>query len=266
MEESSKILIVDDNPEIREVVNILLSGEGYDINEAADGAQAIEKVHKYNYDLIILDVMMPNLNGYQTCMEIRKTSNAPILFLSAKSQVEDKTLGFSSGGDDYLPKPFSYHELVDRVKALIRRYQIYKGKLEGSRGETKEAETGSRTGADSRRTVREAETNNPAGTGKSAVIEIANLKIYEKEERVFLDEKEINLTDIEFAILLLLGRNRRQIFSAQHLYESIWEEPYYYGASNTVMVHIRNLRGKIEKDPHNPQIIKNIWGKGYRCE
>lgn len=114
----SSILVVDDNQEIREVVNILLSGEGYEVEEAADGREALEKIQQNGYDLVILDVMMPNMNGYQACMEIRKNSNTPILFLSAKSQVEDKTLGFSSGGDDYLPKPFSYQELMSRVKAL----------------------------------------------------------------------------------------------------------------------------------------------------
>ena len=124
----SRILMVDDNPEIREVVNILLSGEGYQMEEAADGLQALEKLSQRSFDLIILDVMMPNLGGYQTCVEIRKISNAPVLFLSARSQVEDKTLGFSSGGDDYLPKPFSYQELLSRVKALMRRYQVYQGK------------------------------------------------------------------------------------------------------------------------------------------
>ena len=129
-QEPSRILIVDDNQEIREVIHILLSGEGYETEEAADGVQALAQIRQNSFDLVILDVMMPNLNGYQTCMEIRKSSNTPILFLSARSQLEDKTLGFSSGGDDYLPKPFSYQELLSRVKALIRRYQIYQGKDE----------------------------------------------------------------------------------------------------------------------------------------
>lgn len=124
--EMPRILMVDDNPEIREVVNILLSGEGCQVDEASNGAQALQKIQKTEYDLVILDVMMPQMNGYQTCLEIRKHNNTPILFLSARSQVEDKTLGFSSGGDDYLPKPFSYQELLSRVKALIRRYQVYR--------------------------------------------------------------------------------------------------------------------------------------------
>lgn len=243
---ASRILMVDDNQEIREVVNILLAGEGYVVDEAGNGREALEKIRADDYDLVILDVMMPGMNGYQACMEIRKSKNTPILFLSAKSQVEDKTLGFSSGGDDYLPKPFSYQELLSRVKALIRRYQVYKGKEEEGQEEAAEA--------------------HKEQTDKEKAIVLPRLKIYENQGKVLLEGKEIELTDIEFAMLCLLGKHRGQIFSVQHLYESIWEEDYYYGASNTVMVHIRNLRGKIEEDPHNPKIIKNVWGKGYRCE
>ncbi|MCI8495076.1 MAG: response regulator transcription factor [Lachnospiraceae bacterium] len=242
--ETSRILMVDDNPEIREVVNILLSGEGYEVEEAADGLQALDKLSQGSFDLIILDVMMPNLGGYQTCMEIRKISNAPVLFLSARSQVEDKTLGFSSGGDDYLPKPFSYQELLSRVKALMRRYQVYQGKEQGQQ-----------------------ELDNMEKEQKAqSVIAFSGIEIQEHQERVLQNGVELDLTDLEFAILCLLGKNRGQIFSAQHLYESVWQEPYYYGAANTVMVHIRNLRKKIEEDPKNPKLIKNVWGKGYRCE
>ncbi len=243
--EMPRILMVDDNPEIREVVNILLSGEGCQVDEASNGAQALQKIQKTEYDLVILDVMMPQMNGYQTCLEIRKHNNTPILFLSARSQVEDKTLGFSSGGDDYLPKPFSYQELLSRVKALIRRYQVYRGKEYQEDRHSPIA--------------RQASQN-------ERVISLPGIEIYEQQEKVLSEGTEIELTDIEFAILHLLAGHRGQIFSARHLYESIWEEDYYYGASNTVMVHIRNLRGKIEKDPHNPKIIKNVWGKGYRCE
>lgn len=123
--EEPEILIVDDNPEIREVAMVLLQGEGFTVGEAGDGKEALDKIEHGAYDLILLDVMMPGLNGYQTCMEIRKKSNVPILFLSARTQVEDKIMGFSSGGDDYLPKPFSYQELISRVKALVRRYHVY---------------------------------------------------------------------------------------------------------------------------------------------
>ena len=222
--EKSRILIVDDNPEIREIIHILLEGEGFEIQEAGDGQTALALTEELTFDLIILDIMMPGLNGYQTCLEIRKCSNAPILFLSARTKDSDKTLGFSSGGDDYLAKPFSYNELISRAKALIRRYQIYRGK------------------DDSGVTASDA------------------------KEEVTSNGTLLVLTDTEYAMLLLLVKHRRQIFSAQHLYESVWNEPYYYGANNTVMVHIRNLRLKVEKDPKNPTLIKTIWGKGYRCD
>ena len=227
------ILVVDDNKEIREIIQILLSGEGYLIDEAEDGTIALDKIKKTTYDLIILDIMMPTLNGYQTCIEIREQSNVPILFLSAKSQESDKTLGFSSGGDDYLCKPFSYNELLARVKAITRRYRVYQGK------DTK---------------PEEADNQNQG------------ISIKEKEQKVYVNNKEICLTDKEYSLLVLLFKNKKQIFSTQQLFETIWKEEYYYGANNTIMVHIRNLRKKIEDDPTNPKIIKTIWGKGYRCD
>lgn len=229
----SRILIVDDNGEIREVITILLEGEGFETEEAASGEEALRKVKEGEYDLILLDVMMPGQNGYQTCVEIRKRTNAPILFLSARTQVEDKTMGFLSGGDDYLPKPFSYQEFLGRVKALLRRYHVYQGKGE----ETTEE-----------------------------ILHAGKVELNERTGIVTCKGEEISLTDTEFEILHLLLKNRRQIFSAERLYESVWQEPYYYGASNIVMVHIRNLRGKIEEDAHNPQIIRTVWGRGYRCD
>ncbi len=237
--EETRILIVDDNLEIREIIHVLLGGEGFEIAEAGDGTEALDAIRKNSFDLIILDIMMPGLNGYQTCLEIRKLSNAPILFLSARTKESDKTLGFSSGGDDYLEKPFSYNELISRSKALIRRYQVYKGK------DTRE--------------------ENPVPV-KSEPIKYHYLEIDEAKEQVRRDGKALELTDTEYAVLLLLVKNRRQIFSAERLYEAVWDEPYYYGANNTVTVHIRNLRLKIEKDPKNPLLIKTVWGKGYRCD
>ena len=177
---------------------------------------------------------MPGLNGYQTCLEIRKISNAPILFLSARTQESDKTLGFSSGGDDYLAKPFSYAELVIRAKALLRRYQVYQGK-----------------------------PNVPAQTSK---ITYAQLTLNEQTQKVTQKNIPVDLTDTEYSILHLLLTHQGQIFSTEHLYESIWNEPYYYGANNVIMVHIRNLRRKIEDDPKNPTLIKTVWGRGYRCD
>lgn len=237
--ENTYILVVDDNPEIREIIHVLLEGEGFHISEAADGEAALRLIKETLYDLIILDIMMPGLNGYQTCLEIRKNSNAPILFLSARTKESDKTLGFSSGGDDYLAKPFSYSELISRSKALIRRYQIYKGKDYTEAKDTKK---------------------------DPEPIVFHHLRIDEANEAVYSDGRLIELTDTEYAVLLLLIKNRHQIFSAGRLYEAVWNEPYYYGANNTVMVHIRNLRLKVEKDPKNPTIIKTVWGKGYRCD
>lgn len=234
--EYTQILAVDDNPEILEILQILLSGEGYRVTAARSGDEALSLLSESGYDLIILDVMMPGRNGYQTCLEIRKRSNAPILFLSARTKDSDKTLGFSSGGDDYLAKPFSYSELTGRVRALLRRYRVYQGKGSGS--------------------------SEPL----TAPILFHHLRIDEKRKQVFSDDRLLELTDTEYSVLLLLIKNRPQIFPADRLYETIWNEPYYYGANNTVMVHIRNLRKKIEKDPKNPKIIKTIWGKGYYCD
>ena len=234
------ILVVDDNPEIREILHILLEGEGFDIREAENGDAALKATKIQDFDLIILDIMMPGMNGYKTCREIRMYSNAPILFLSAKSQEGDKMLGFSSGGDDFLAKPFSYNELVSRAKALIRRYQAYGGK---------------------KTDMPEAEEK----TSPEPVIHFYNLEINETQHSVVQDGRPVELTDTEYALLHLLVKNKGQIFSAERLYESVWQEPYYYGAGNTVMVHIRNLRRKIEKNPKNPALIKNVWGKGYYC-
>lgn len=241
------ILIVDDNYEVREIIHVLLAGEGFEIKEAEDGKTALSLIETIDFDLIILDIMMPGINGYQTCLEIRKCSNAPILFLSARTKDSDKTLGFSSGGDDYLAKPFSYNELINRSKALIRRYQVYKGKKLSALSENQ---------------IREY---NDTGHAPKK-IRYRHLEIDEAKEEILADGQPLTLTGTEFAMLLLLIKNRRQIFSAQRLYEAVWGEPYYYGANNTVMVHIRNLRRKIEKDPKNPVLIKTLWGKGYRCD
>lgn len=229
-----KILIVDDNPEIREIIEILLNGEGFQTIPARDGMEALKMLENQAFDLIILDIMMPQMNGYQTCLEIRKHSNAPILFLSARTKESDKTLGFSSGGDDYLTKPFSYNELVSRVKALIRRYHIYRGK---------------------------EDFKVPLQS-----LQYHHITLDEKTQLVKKSGEIVELTDTEYRLLLLLLKHRGQIFSAERLYETIWEEPYYYGANNTVNVHIRNLRRKIETDPNHPTLIKTVWGKGYRCD
>ncbi|MDO4486792.1 MAG: response regulator transcription factor [Bacillota bacterium] len=230
----AKILIIEDNEDIREGVRILLESEGYEIQEAANGAEGLSLLSE-DTDLVILDIMMPGISGLRTCEEIRKKSFVPVLFLTAKSQESDKLIGLMAGGDDYLPKPFSYSELLGRVKALIRRYQVYKGK-------------------------------NGDGEKREKSIELANIKINEEFNEVFVGGDEILLSDIEYKILRLMMKNPRRIFSAQALYENVWNEPYFHNCSSTVMVHMRNIRVKIEKNPQKPEHIKTVWGKGYRFE
>jgi len=232
MPEIKTIMIADDDGDIREVVKILLESEGFHVIEAKDGDDAVNKISP-EIDLYILDVMMPGKNGYQVCREIRASSASPVLFLTAKSQDGDKSMGFSSGGDDYLPKPFSYTELTARVKALLRRYFVYGGKSE---------------------------------TAGEKMISIKDLLINKEACEVRISGEDVQLTDIEYRMLLLMAENRRKVFSAQNLYESIWNEPYFYSCNNTIMVHIRNLRRKIEPDAENPVYIKTVWGKGYRID
>ncbi|WP_145414659.1 response regulator transcription factor [Paenibacillus xylanexedens] len=232
MNNNKQILIADDNSEIREIVKILLESESYEVIEAVDGQDAVDKVTEET-DLIILDMMMPNKSGLKACLEIREKTSAPILFLTAKTQDSDKQLAFSSGSDDFLSKPFSYTELVARVKALLRRYYVYRGKEK----------------------VEEAEN-----------IAVKDLTIHKDAKSVYIGEKEISLTEIEYQILLLLASKRRKVFSAENIYESVWQQPYFYTCNNTVMVHIRNLRNKLEDDPQHPKYVQTVWGKGYKIE
>ena len=228
-----KILIIEDDEDIREGVRILLEGEGYSVLEAENGRKGLELLAE-EPDLVILDVMMPGMSGLKTCEEIRKVSFVPVLFLTARSQESDKLIGLMAGGDDYLPKPFSYSELLGRVKALVRRWKVYRGK---------------------------EETEQEAG---NKFIELVGIQVNEDFNEVRVKGKTVELSDIEYNILLLLMKYPGKIFSAQNLYESIWNEPYFYNCNSTVMVHIRRLRVKIEEDPKNPRLIMTVWGKGYR--
>ena len=232
--EQINILVVDDEKEIADLVEIYLVSDGYKVFKANNAKEGLEILDQEEIHLVLLDIMMPGMDGYQTCRKMREESNAPILFLSARTKDSDKTLGFSSGGDDYLAKPFSYNELISRAKALIRRYQVYKGKAE------------------------------KVETPKN--FSCKNLVVDEETKSVYSDGQLLELTDTEYAILLLLLKNRRQVFSTERLYEAVWKENFYYGAENTVMVHIRNLRRKVERDSKNPMIIKTSWGKGYYCD
>ena len=233
--ETQTILIVEDEAEIREGIRILLTGENYRILEAENGAQALNMLSD-TIDLVILDIMMPGMSGIRVCEELRKTHTTPILFLTAKAQESDKLLGLTAGGDDYLAKPFSYAELIARVKSLLRRYCIYQGKSQAGR------------------------------ISADQTLSLGGLRIALDHNQVWADQREIELTEIEYRILLLLMQNPQRIFSTKHIYESVWGEPYFYISNRTVMVHICKLRFKIEEDPQNPKHIKTTWGKGYRFE
>ncbi len=232
---SQVILVVEDEPAIREGIRILLGSEGYIVLEASSGEDALTQMSEV-VDLVILDVMLPGISGIKVCEEIRKNFTAPILFLTAKSQESDKTIGLMAGGDDYLAKPFSYAELIARVKAQLRRYCVYRGKKQMLALDTDQ------------------------------ILALGRLKVALDRNEVWKDDEPLDLTEIEYKILLLLIQNPQRIFSTHTIYESVWQEPYTYSANSTIMVHIRKLRTKIEDDPQNPIYIKNVWGKGYRYE
>ena len=225
MPEKQKILVADDEAEIREVLRMMLSGEGYEILEAADASEAVAMAE--NVDLVILDIMMPGESGIEACMKIRERTTVPILFLTAKSNEHDKVLGFSAGGDDYLVKPFSYLELLSRVKALIRRYRVYQKNEERP----------------------------------EKVMFYRDLTIDQEQQSVCANGKQVPLTEMEYRILLLLVSNPRKVFSVKEIYETIWEETFFPNSGNTVMVHIRNIRRKLEKSGEG--YIQNVWGRGY---
>lgn len=227
------ILLIEDDADIREGVRVLLTSEGYSVMEADCGKKGLQLLNE-TIDLVILDIMMPGMSGIITCEEIRKVSNVPVLFLTAKAQESDKLLGLLVGGDDYLPKPFSYAELLGRVKALLRRYHIYQGKFV------------------------------PSNQSDGEWMEHKGIRILTTSNVVQVDGRDIELSEIEYQILRLLIQYPNKIFTTQSIYESVWNEPFYYSSNNTIMVHIRKLRLKIEEDPQQPKRICTVWGKGYR--
>ena len=230
-----KILFVDDDKEIRIALKEILEKQQYIVVEASNGDEAISKINN-DIDLIILDVMMPNRDGITTCIEIRENYDMPILFLTAKSTEYDKYIGLSMGGDDYLSKPFSKMELLARVSSLIRRYRVYQNKQN---------------------------KNSPL---ENNYIYIKDLRIDKYASRVYKNNQEITLTNIEYKILMLLAQHKNKIFTLENLYESIWHESYDYSVNQTIMVHIRNLRKKLDDSSKSSQYIKNVWGRGYCIE
>ena len=228
----STILVCDDDKDIVDAIDIYLTQEGYQVLKAYNGEEAIKVLKKKEVDLLIIDVMMPRLDGIRATLKIREEMSLPIIILSAKSEDADKILGLNIGADDYMTKPFNPLELVARVKSQLRRYtQLGSTSKEDSKYEFK--------------------------TG--------GLVIRDDLKRVTVDGETVKLTPIEYNILLLLVKNQGKVFSINQIYESIWNEEAI-GADNTVAVHIRHIREKIEINPKEPRYLKVVWGVGYKVE
>lgn len=225
------ILVVDDEKEIRDLIGIYLVNEGYKVLKAGNGLEALHCLEKQEIDLIILDIMMPNMDGIEACIKIREDKNMPIIMLSAKSEDMDKIMGLTTGADDYVTKPFNPLELLARVKSQLRRYKRL----------------------------------NTAPEKQEDVIEIDDMTINTSTHEVKVGDKELKLTPREFEILFLLSKNRGIVFSIEKIYEAVWKEDFFQ-SDNTVMVHIRKIREKIESNPRKPRFIKTVWGVGYKIE
>jgi DNA-binding response OmpR family regulator len=224
------VLVVDDEKEIRDAIEIYLKNEGIRVIKAQDGIEAIEKLNEYDIHLIILDIMMPRLDGISATFKIRESKNIPIIILSAKSEDTDKILGLQVGADDYVTKPFNPMELVARVKSQLRRY-VTLGTYEGI----------------------------------NKVINLNGLTLDPAAKEVRVHGEVVKLTPIEYKIVELLMKNAGRVFSINEIYERVWKEPGF-NAENTVAVHIRKIREKIEIDPKNPRYLKVVWGIGYKME
>ena len=227
----ANILVCDDDREIVDAIEIYLSQDGYKIYKAYDGEQAIQILDKEDIHLLIMDIMMPRLDGIRATLKIREYSSIPIIILSAKSEDTDKILGLNIGADDYICKPFNPLELVARVKSNLRRY----------------TSLGSLTGEN------------------KAIYQVGGLILNDDIKQVTVDDEPVKMTHIEYNILLLLMKNQGRVFSINQIYESIWNEDAI-GADNTVAVHIRHIREKIEINPKEPRYLKVVWGVGYKID
>lgn len=224
------ILVVDDDREIVDSIGIFLSGEGYKVLKAYDGIEALDILSENEVHLMILDIMMPKLDGIKTLMKLRESRNIPVILLSAKSEDADKILGLTAGADDYVTKPFNPSELVARVKSQLRRYTTL-GSIGKQNGE----------------------------------IVIDGLVVNTENKTVKVDGEDVRLTPIEYKILELLVRNRGRVFSAEDIYSKVWNEETVVG-DNTIAVHIRHIREKIEINPKEPKYLKVVWGIGYKID
>lgn len=230
----NNVLVVDDDKEIVDAIDIYLRNEGINVVKAYDGLEALEALMENDIHLILMDIMMPNMDGLRTTMKIRQEKNIPIILISAKSEDTDKILGLNMGADDYITKPFNPLELIARVKSQLRRYTVL-----GNYGNDKE------------------ESN--------SIISSGGLSLNIDTKEVLVDGVSIKLTATEFGILELLLRNQGRVFSIDEIYERVWKEPSY-NAENTVAVHIRRIREKIEINPKDPKYLKVVWGIGYKIE
>lgn len=224
-----KILIADDEKDIRNLIKLYLANEDYEIIEAENGCEALKLVD-YDTDLVLLDIMMPVLDGIDTCLKIREKYNMPILFLTAKAEDADKLIGFSSGADDYILKPFNPIDLSARIKANIRRHKSYSAFSQALEDK----------------------------------IVIGDITVDFSSHAAYKNSKPLNLTKTEFAIFSLFLKNRGRVFSLEQIYEKVWDSDCILNSESTVSVHIRNLREKIEDNLSRPRYIKTVWGVGYR--
>ncbi|HBT74167.1 MAG TPA: DNA-binding response regulator [Lysinibacillus sp.] len=225
------VLVTDDDQDIRDGIEIYLKNEGYHVLEACDGDEGLQLLKKHQLHLIVLDLMMPKVDGTEMCMKVREIAEMPIIMLTAKSQDMDKIVGLTIGADDYVTKPFNPLELIARIKSQLRRYL----KMNGMNSSNNEE------------------------------LEIGDLRINTATHEVFVNNEKVKLTPREFAILELLVRNPGIVMSAEQIYERVWKEEAFQ-SENTVMVHIRKIRERIETNPRNPQYIKTVWGVGYKVE
>lgn len=225
-----RILVCDDEKDIVSALKIYLTSDGYEVIDAYDGREAVEMVRQQEIHLVLLDIMMPVMDGITAMVEIRKTSNVPVILLTAKGEDTDKVLGLTVGADDYVTKPFNPVELQARVRSQLRRYM----KLGG-------------------------------GTVQKDVLAAGGIELDDKAKEVTLDGEPVALTRTEYDILKLLMEHRGQVFSPAQIYQTVWKD-VAYGTENTVAVHIRHLREKLEYDPSNPRYLKVVWGRGYKME
>lgn len=224
------ILICDDERDIVSALKIYLSNDNYNLHEAYNGKEALDVINNNDIHLVLLDIMMPEMDGMQTLIKMRESKNIPVIFLSAKGEDTDKILGLNIGADDYITKPFNPVELLARVKSQLRRYMVL-----------------------------------GAGSVNTSIIRIGDIELDDDAKVVTMMGNQVNLTPKEYGILKFLMNNPKRVYSPKQIYENVWEE-YAYGTEGTIAVHIRHLREKLEIDPDEPRHIKVVWGQGYKIE